>query len=209
MTPSLFTAARLTFGAARPQAGAVPAPVRTREARRRFAQLAEARDALTIIPEPGEAVHCVLTGRYDFMDAVSVLIEKLGTIDRLTLATLAFARRNLVEMLRLFDTGAVKALTVLVSAYFKAHNPETFQEALDELRARGQRAAAARCHAKVLILAAATGARIVAESSANLRANGNIETATLFHDAALAAWHEQWISERVNVYAEEEGAPRH
>jgi hypothetical protein len=58
----------------------------------------------------------------------------------------------------------------------------------------GFRIAALRTHAKLLLIA--TGeARIVVESSANLRSCHNVEQATVFNDAELFDFHRKWIDD--------------
>ena len=63
----------------RPAGGVRPAPRRRRPAgpargpgqRHRTAQLAEAADALAVLPGAGETVHALMTGRYDLMHCSS------------------------------------------------------------------------------------------------------------------------------------------
>ena len=63
----------------------------------------------------------------------------------------------------LLDTHRVKTLTLLCSAFFRDHNTELWEETLEEFRDRGQRAAAARSHAKVVTFAFASGQRLTLE----------------------------------------------
>jgi hypothetical protein len=113
------------------------------------------------------------------------LIERAGPVKTMHVATLAYSRRNLATMLDLLDTGRVKELTLLASAFFKRHNRDLWEETAHEFRERKQRAAAARVHAKVAVLLAVDGGTWTVESSANLRNNGNAEHATVFRDPGL------------------------
>jgi len=113
------------------------------------------------------------------------------------IATLSFNGRNLAEMLTLIDSGRVKTLTLLCSCFFRDHNKELWEETLQEFRGRGQRAAAARSHAKVITLALADGERYVIEASANLRTNSNKEQMAVFRDETLHDWHADWIDAEV------------
>ena len=91
-----------------------------------------------------------------------------------------------------------------------AASRELWEETLGEFRERGQRAAAARSHAKVVTLDT-RGGRYALEGSANLRTNGNREQFALFHDAALHDWPAAWIDDMVGKHEGDPGdgpAPR-
>jgi hypothetical protein len=202
--PAFGTAPRLSFGQ-RPAGDGLPAPHVDRAAARRTAQLAEAADALAVLPGPGETVHCLMTGRYDLMHLLACLIGRLGTVEALRIATLSYNRRNLTEMLALLDSGRVKSLTLLCSAFFRDHNTELWEETLEDFRDRGQRAAAARSHAKVVTFAFRGGRLLTAEGSASLRSNGNREQPLLADGAALHDWHAAWIEALVTAHEGEQG----
>jgi len=130
-----FNAPRPTF--ARRPAGDLPAPQVERASARRTAQLAEAADVLTALPGAGEAVHCLMTGRYDLMHLLVCLVERLGTVEAIRIATLAYSARNLAEMVRLLDSGAVRRLSLLCSSFFRDHNGDLWEETLEELSLTG------------------------------------------------------------------------
>ena len=192
---SRFAAPRVSFGR-RPVGDGMPAPHVGRAATRRTAQLAEAKDALAVLPGSGESVHCLLTGRFDLMHLLVCIIDRLGTVEVMRIATLSYNARNLSEMVGLLDTGRVKTLTLLCSKFFAEHNTGVWEETLEEFRSRGQRAAAARSHAKVVTFAFVSGWRLTIESSANARSNGNIEFCTLIDGADLHDWHAGWIDSK-------------
>jgi hypothetical protein len=199
-----FSAPRVRFGR-QPQADALPAPIVGKETARRTAMLAEATEVLTVLPAEGESLHAIMTGRYDLMHLLAVLVDRLGTIEAARIATLSYNRKNLAEMLALLDDGKVRTLTLLCSAFFRDHNRELWEETLSEFRDRRQRAAAARSHAKVVTLAIAGGARYALEGSANLRTNSNREQFALFRDAALHDWHAGWIDQLVTQHEGDKG----
>jgi hypothetical protein len=166
----------------------------------RAAKLQAAADALAVLPGPGEAVHCLMTGFFDLAHVLTLLAERLRTVDVLRVATLAYSARNVTELLTLLDSGAVKRLDLLCSCFFRDHNKELWEETLSELRQRGQRAAAARSHAKVCTFAFVSGRRLTLEGSANLRSNRNREQLTLIDGAELHDWHAHWIDELVTAH---------
>jgi hypothetical protein len=172
----------------------VPAAHTARARRRYAALLRESADILARLPQPGESLHALMTGLYDFLTLVGhVLTHRPAPCAQLRIATLAFSSRNTHEIVQLVDGGAVKSVSLLCSDFFAKHNKAEFAEAVREFRDRGQAIAAPRCHAKVTCLHFADGAKLVFEGSANLRSNGNIEQFALFNDPALHDWHAAWI----------------
>jgi hypothetical protein len=155
-----------------------------------------------VLPGPGEAVHCLLTGRFDLMHLLVCVIERLGTVEAMRISTLSFNLKNLSEMLWLLDSGAVRRMTLLSSVFHAEHDTALVGQARAAFCERGQRVAAARCHAKVVTFAFASGKRLTVESSANCRSNGNIEFATLADGAGLHDWHARWIDELVTQHAQ-------
>jgi hypothetical protein len=190
-----FTAPPLSFLPRRPDDW--PGPLTTAAASRRFVELREARDASRTIPGPGESVHCLMTGRYDLMYILIGLIESLGPVDQMRIATLAYSARNLTEMVALLDSEHVKALTLLCSSFFRGHYGDVWESTLEQFRARGQRAAAARSHCKIVTMAFTSGRRLTLEGSANLRSNSNREQLMMADGAELHDWHARWIDDLV------------
>jgi hypothetical protein len=156
--------------------------------------LRESADILAHLPGPGESLHALMTGLYDFMTLVGhVITHRPASCAVLRIATLAFSSRNTHEIAQLLDTGAVAKVSLLCRDFFAKHNKAEFAEAVREFQARGQAIAAPRCHAKVTCLQFADGAKLVFEGSANLRTNGNIEQFALVNDPELHDWHAAWI----------------
>jgi hypothetical protein len=194
--------------AARPGAPADRAgrPLYRRDCPRRMAALAEAKDILPCLPGTGQACHFLMTGRYDLMHLLLVVLEsRPGPVDHLRIATLSFNKKNLGELLQLLDSGKVKRLSFVFSKFFKEQTSETYLLAAAALRQRGQRFAAPRSHAKVICCQWPGPDRLVMEGSANLRSNGNQEQLSLFTDLELHDWHAAWIDATLDKHAIEEG----
>jgi hypothetical protein len=167
-----------------------------KRSRRRMAMLAEARDVVPYLPEAGESLHGLMTGRFDLMHLIVVIVEmKPVALARMRLATLSFNGRNLSEMLRLLDTGKTKRLSLICSKFFAEHDKDLFEETLREFHQRGQLVAAPRSHCKVVCMEFESGEKLVLEGSANLRTNSNREQFFLVHDAGLHDWHAAWFDE--------------
>lgn len=111
---------RPSFG--RPTRGpaGTPAPLRGRALRRRQAMFKEAGELLPHLPTaPGEAVHCLMTGRTDLCVQLAAILEFYGkTCPVLRVATLSFNTRNVSELSELLRSGRVGTLTLLCSEFF-------------------------------------------------------------------------------------------
>src|SRR5689334_6190824 len=97
--PGLFNTPRTAFGGPRVSFAVAPTPTVPRhigQARGdRTAQLAEAAQAVAVLPAAGEYLLATMTGRYDLAELVACVIDRLGAVAHLRVATLAFSRRNL------------------------------------------------------------------------------------------------------------------
>lgn len=166
---------------------------------RRQAQLAEAAAVLAVLPAAGEALHAVITGRYDMMELVTVLIGRVGKIEHLRIATLSFNERNHRAMKALLDDGKTAKLTLLCSTFFRNYNKDFWEDVKSDFAERKQRCSAARSHCKVICLDG-TGGKYVIEGSANLRHNNQLEQFALIRDDALHDFHAAWIDETVDKH---------
>jgi hypothetical protein len=179
----------------------LPRPQLLRLQARRAAGIREAAETLALLPGPGESLHAVMTARLDMTDVVNALLGKLGRCDRLAIATLGYNRRNFRTMLAWLDTGAVGAFTLVASIFFRSHNGDLWQETLEELHRRGQRAACCPSHCKTMAMQFSDGTRLALEGSANLCSNGSArEQFAVINDPALCAWHDRMISDLVARY---------
>jgi hypothetical protein len=192
-----------TTGFPRPPSPARPAASdfrrRAREFKaslRRKAQLKKAASVIPHLPGPGESLHTLLTGFFDFCLVLTCVIRsRPAPCEHARISTLSFGRKNVQEMARWIDEGLVKRLTLLAADFMAKASPEVYQGAVAELVGqRGQVVGFARCHAKVVRLAFRSGARLSIEGSANLCGNGSgREQFALVNDAGLHDWHARWI----------------
>jgi hypothetical protein len=189
---------RWDFATRRPSFGRRPpdeaAPLAVKGLARRTGDVGRLAESLPDLPAPGEAVHLLMTGRYDLTAILAVILQRQGPCERLRIATLSFNARNVAELAGWLDGKQVGALTLLASVFHRDNCRPDWQAAVNELRqARGVRLAAARNHAKVVTMEWASGACLTLETSANLRTNSNQEQLTLINDRPLCDWHGAWI----------------
>jgi hypothetical protein len=169
--------------------------------RRRFAALRAAAEVLDVLPAEGESLHAIMTGLYDLMHLLIVLLQRFSSpCTTMRVGTLSLSRRNVQEMAALLDDGAVRRLDLLTSDFFRRHDDDIFAELVQEFHQRGQRVAAARSHAKVVTMALDDGRRYVLEGSANLRTNHNLEQFALARDPGLFAFYDAWLAGMVTAH---------
>ena len=166
-----------------------------------MACLREAADALGHLPAEGETLHGLMTGTYDLMHLLVVLLGALGSPCLvMRVATLSLSARNVAEMAALLDAGAVRRLDLLVSDFARKHDKEIFASLLAEFSSRGQRVASARSHCKVVTLALEDGRRYALEGSANLRTNHNVEQFALSRGPQPHGWYDAWLGAMVSKH---------
>jgi hypothetical protein len=187
----------------RPQAGDARQQARAfRASLRRKAQLKRAAEVIPYLPGPGESLHTLLTGYFDFALVLTcVLRSRPVPCEHVRIATLSFGLKNTQEMARWLDEKLVNRLTLLCADFMAKASPKVYFGAVKELvEQRGQIVGSARCHAKVVTLAFADGLRLSFEGSANLRTNRNMENLCVINDPDLHDWHAAWIDKKVREH---------
>lgn len=151
-----FIASRIPFGrlVASDEAGhPVGSPLHKASGKKRLECLSQAQQVLACVPEPGEQVHALMTGFYDLMHLLIVLLDKVGHAGHLRIATLSYNGRNLAEMTRLLDEKRIGQLSLVTSCFFRDHNKDLWEKTLEEF---GTRNARARPHARTPRLSPST-----------------------------------------------------
>ena len=126
---SIFTSIlRPSFAPTR-QAGA-PAPFRGRARRRRMVAMKEAASIAQHLPEDGENVHVILTGRADLMIVLVAILDAVGKpCHHLRLATLSFSENNVAELVHQLGTNAVESLNMSLRKIIKTRGSFPNEEA--------------------------------------------------------------------------------
>lgn len=158
-------------------------------------QAKDAAESLGRIPDEGESLHMVISGRFALWDFVPAMLTLSGTtITAMHIATLGFSKRNIAKMCELHDAGRIGSIHLLCSHYFAGTSGAIYDFAVEQFATRsGCKFLSVRTHAKMVLVAFADGRKIVIESSANLRSCKNIEQVSIFADGALYAFHRGWI----------------
>jgi hypothetical protein len=178
-----------------------PNPRFESKARRRellnLLRVANAAKHLDHMPEPGCSIHGIMRGNYSFCDLIPAVLRLIqpARLEYVAATTLGFSRKAALQLIDLLDAGHVQRIDFICADFFEKADSEICQFARAELTSRGSRFTAARCHAKIILLAADNGDRYTSESSANIRACRSIEQFALTNDPDLYEFHRQWIDE--------------
>ena len=151
-------------------------------------------DHIERLPEPGEAIHMVVSGRYPLFAIIPAVLKLSGsTIDELHIVTLSYSKDNAADLISLIESQQIGKVWLLVSHYFAHANPTLYDPLSNYLESNGHRALAMRTHAKIFLMKLADGSRFTVHASANARSCKNIEQACFENDPALYDFHRRWI----------------
>jgi hypothetical protein len=191
----------VSFNPRRSPADDAPRPLlRQDHGNRRLAALKEANQVLEILPEPGQSLHCIISGRFDLADVISTILSRLGPAKEMTVATLSFSKKNVNTIAQWIESKTVQKMTFLSSLFHREHNADLYK-ALHEILVSPHALASSRNHCKICCLDLENGTKLAMESSANLRTNSNWENATLYNCPMLHDYHCAWIQNEVRKHA--------
>jgi len=160
---------------------------------RRMLQFKEASALLECLPGPGESTFCVCTGRWDFCLLLSAIIEQRPAVS-MHVGTLAYNRRNIIELVKLLESKKLDRLILLASAFYERHNKEVAQWTRETLNAfPGSVVAFARSHAKIVVIEFKDGGTLALDGSCNLRSNGNIEQVSVHNSPEISTFYKHFI----------------
>ncbi|HEY3319595.1 MAG TPA: hypothetical protein VGP72_03860 [Planctomycetota bacterium] len=151
---------------------------------------------VTAPPAPGECLHIISNGHFDYFNFVPLILGWIETADELYGSTWTMSRQNALDLLAFYDSGKVNKITMASGNYFLRRESTVANTILEGLRARGQRFRTWENHAKLILLSnAANGAYFVVEGSANWTANPRTEQNILLNDRTVYDFHRQWLEE--------------
>lgn len=159
--------------------------------------------ARRLIPKPeGYRYDCIVGGTFIFGDFLEawMRIHNLRT-DNLRISTLSYSQDNVDSLKLLADFGYFKHLTVVVSAYFFAHEEWRLIKYLYDTMGEYVSVCVASIHTKTAQFISRSGQKVVIHGSANMRSNGNIEQFTVETAAGLYDMYDDIFSRLEQRYA--------
>jgi hypothetical protein len=146
------------------------------------------------LPEPGETIHIVSNGSFDYWNFCPVTLQLLNRPAVFYGSTWTLNRSNALQLLNLYDQKKLTAATMFSGLYFKRREPAVYATLAGGLIDRGQRFLCFENHTKIMLIGAAPD-WIVIEGSANFTANPRLEQNTVTNDKQLFDFHKQWMDE--------------
>lgn len=153
----------------------------------------KAAEIFNTLPTPGESLHAISNGSFDYFNLCSVFLDHIGGhTDAFYGSTWTMSRPNVLDLLKMYDDGKIGAMAILTGVYFKRRESAVYATLLEGLQARGQRFIAFENHAKVMLLN--SGPHYLAiEGSANFTANPRLEQTVITNSYDVWEFHRDWM----------------
>lgn len=156
-------------------------------ATRRATSDAKLNELLPDLPAPDHSVHVLSTGDIDVLSFTRRIIDQLGYVDELSVATWRINADDLQQIETWLDAGIIDTFHLLVDRRFARLAPTEYAIA-QRLQQQYPPSTLTLClnHCKVTLLAnAASDYWIAIESSANVNTNRRLEQTSIHHSRAL------------------------
>jgi hypothetical protein len=144
------------------------------------------------LPRPGETLHVVSNGSFDYWNFAPLTLQLLGRPAVFYGSTWTMNRSNVLQLLSLYDAKKLTAITMFSGTYFKRREPAVYATLASGLIDRGQRFLCFENHTKIMLIGSAPD-WIVMEGSANFTANPRLEQNTVTNDRQLFEFHRDWM----------------
>ena len=146
------------------------------------------------LPQPGETLHIVSNGSFDYWNFVPVILQMLDRPAVFYGSTWTMNRSNVLQLLSLYDQKKLSTVTMFSGLYFKRREPAVYATLASGLIDRGQRFLCFENHTKIMLIGAPPD-WIVLEGSANFTANPRLEQNTVTNDEELFHFHQEWMED--------------
>jgi len=157
---------------------------------------------ITELPVPGESIHIVSNGSFDYFTVIPHIIELAGEkVTDFWFSTWTLSIMNVTAMLDLYDRGVFANINALTGDYMKSRESNVYNLLLTGCQKRGQRISSNKNHSKVTLLEIGTD-RFIIEGSANFTANPRIEQFILSNHDGLFQFHRGWMDKILTKYAQ-------
>lgn len=156
----------------------------------------KAKAILKNLPLPGQSIHIIQNGNFDFFNYLPILVEMMDGADEAYLTTWTMNRENVTDLFEIYDQDRIRKVSMITGVYFKTRETAVYSMLMEYIQARKQRYLTCRMHAKIMLLANhSRGIYICLEGSANFTANPRIEQAMVTNSLELYNFHREWMEE--------------
>jgi len=152
------------------------------------------------VPAPGEALHLVTNGNYDYFMFVTYLLQllKAPAIEFYAI-TWTMHETAILELFRLIDGARLGSkVSILASTHLKNTKTAFAARLIDGLRQRGHRLRFLSSHAKIICLASPPH-YLVLEGSANWTKYPGVEQNILTNSKEVYEFHREWMEEQLTA----------
>ena len=163
---------------------------------KKLGQRDELRDLIKELPAPGEQIHIVSKGKFNFWTFCPVISELLGRpIEKLYCGTWVVNVQGVKECLQMIDAGLVKKCYWLVGKYLKNREPSVFYQLTDGIRKRDAGyVKAIETHAKLMLIEAPPF-YLSLTGSANMSENKRVEDTQVTNDLDVYQFYQLLFDE--------------
>ncbi len=145
-------------------------------------------------PAPLESYHIISNGTFDLFTLIDYFVEVFKVINEFHGSTWATSPGNVKDLLKYYDEGKIKSISILLGDYHKMKSRAEFGLLANGLLERNQRFAIFNNHVKILLINKDADF-ITVESSANFTSNPRLEQHVITNDFELYQFHKSWLDE--------------
>lgn len=150
------------------------------------------------LPVPGEDFHIIGGGNVDAFHIIPCTLHYAPVIECMYIATWSMTRENMQDLLKLFDTGKIREINIVISIFFQGRYKGDCAFLKSEMKKRNQKIVICLNHAKIILMNAG-GKNLVFQGSANFTANPRVEQMILSCSRELLEFHKEWMDSLLKV----------
>lgn len=173
-----------------------------RQAKARMARIRQRQaltDAINQPPRPGETLHVIADGTFDFATWIPLILDQwLPKTDTLYCSTWTLSAPVVTDLLQLWDQRKIGQVGFLTGRYFKRRESAVYARLLSAIRDRGGKYRALPNHAKIVLFNHG-GTFYTITGSANLTGNPRAENYTWVNGRDVWRFHRDWFEETLRT----------
>lgn len=152
------------------------------------------------VPKKGECYSIWQNGGYDTICYLKYLVDKLGVVDELLIATWIMNRENAKIIFDYLDAGIIKDMTLVISNRTRQLRKQDWGFLIEGFKSRNVKIRVPHSHAKLFTMSSIeSGNYITVEGSGNFNENKRIENFTVSNDKELFDFNKSVFNEILNV----------